>query len=384
MPRLAIITHEYYPVLSGGTVFAEEMAAGLVRLGYQVDILTARVGAEQPAVERSARGFRVFRFRTARRSVSDSTLSEHLTYFSLGLPQMLARARAERYDLLFSIFAIPSGLIALAISRALGIPSVVFVDAADTPGVESAMRTYVRHLTSAFRLVTNGSDGVVVLEGLEDLALPHIHHQRHVTIPNGATIPTESARPGAHDGRIELLSIGRLVLRKGFKEIIEALSEVRRKRSDFHLRIIGYGRGEGEIRAALETHGLTDHVTLVGRVEYSELAHYYLKSDAYLFYGGREGSSLAMIEAGAYGLPIIASDHPGNRTFIEHGQSGYLVEHGDPAALSGAIIELLERRSLLGEMGRRSREIAERYSWSNIAERYAAFFQRVLSRELHR
>src|SRR5262245_41007067 len=106
MPRLAIITHEYYPVLSGGTVFAEQMAAELVRRGWSVDILTARIG-DEPAEEQT-RGFRVLRFRTARRSVSDSTLLEHLSYFALGLPQMFARARSERYDLLFSVFAIPS------------------------------------------------------------------------------------------------------------------------------------------------------------------------------------------------------------------------------------------------------------------------------------
>jgi glycosyltransferase involved in cell wall biosynthesis len=381
MPRLAILTHEYYPVLSGGTVFAEEMSAGLVKLGWSVDILTARVGSNQPAVE-TTRGFRVFRFRTARSSVSDSTLREHLSYFALGLPQMFAHARRERYDLLFSVFAIPSGLIALAISGALDIPSVIFVDAADTPGVESAMRSYMRYLTSAFRFVTNRSDGVVILEGLEDLALPHVKHQRHMIIQNGATIPSESARPGSRDGRLELLSIGRLVLRKGFREIIEALAQVRRQRSDFHLRIVGYGRGESEIRSVLDAHELSDNVTLLGRVEYSKLGSCYLSSDAYLFYGDREGSSLAMIEAAAYGLPIVASDHPGNRTFVEQGVSGYLVPHGKPEALAEAILQLLEHRAALGDMGRRSREIAERYSWTNIARRYEEFFRRVLAGEL--
>jgi glycosyltransferase involved in cell wall biosynthesis len=270
----------------------------------------------------------------------------------------------------------------LAISKALGVPAAVFVDAADTPGVESAMRTYVRYLTSVFRLVTNHSAGSVILEGLEDLALPHLQHERHVTIPNGAIIPERQAEPGTHGARVELLSIGRLVLRKGFREIIEALAGVRRQRSDFHLRIVGYGRSEAEIRGVLDSHGLADNVTLLGRVEYSELASYYLSSDAYLFYGDREGSSLAMIGAAAYGLPIIASDHPGNRTYIEHGVSGYLVPHGSPEALSAAVIQLLERRDALAEMGRRSRAIAESYSWAKIAERYEAFFQRILNGQL--
>ena len=239
--RLAILTHEYYPVLSGGTIFTEKMAEELTRLGYEVDILTAQIGRDQPRLETTS-GFRVYRFPTARTSVSDSTLLEHVSYFGFGLPQMAARARAAKYDLLFSVFAIPSGLMALGIAKMLGVPSVVFVDAADTPGVESAMRTYVRHLTKVFRFVAARSDGIVILDGLQDLAEPHIFHDRSVIIPNGATLPAQTALPGSHGSTLELLSIGRLVLRKGFREILEALGRVRETRSDFRLRIVGYGR----------------------------------------------------------------------------------------------------------------------------------------------
>ena len=131
----------------------------------------------------------------------------------------------------------------------------------------------------------------------------------------------------------------------------------------------------------LEEHRIAENVEFVGRVEYSALGRYYLDSDAYLFYGDREGSSLAMIEAAAFGLPLIASDHPGNRTYVEHGQSGFLVEHKNPGALADAIVHLLEHRAELPAMGQRSRAIAERYSWQRIAERYDAFFQKVLNEQ---
>jgi glycosyltransferase involved in cell wall biosynthesis len=292
---------------------------------------------------------------------------------------MMARAALRKYSALFNVFAIPSGLMGLAMSKALGIPSVVFVDAADTPGVESAMRSYVRYLDPVFELVFNRSAQVVVLEGLEDLAMPHIHHDRVVTIPNGATLPPVSARPGENGPRLELLSIGRLVLRKGFHEIIAALGIVKQKRDDFRLRIVGYGRAEDDIRSVLRTHGVEDHVVFLGRVEYKEIAPYYLASDGYLFYGAREGSSLAMIEAAAYGLPLIASDHPGNRTFVENGESGFLVEHRNPEALAGAILHLLEHKDRLAAMGKRSREIAEGYTWAKIAERYDHVLRRAIA-----
>lgn len=375
--RLAIITHEYYPVLSGGTIFTAQLATELAKLGWEIDVLTAHVGNGYPKVERQP-GFDVYRFHTARTSITDSTLLEHLTYFALGLPQMLALARRRKYTLLFPVFAIPSGLLALIMSKVLGIPSIVFVDAADTPGVESAMKTYVRHLGKIFDVVTNQSAAVTICEGLEDLALPRIHHTRAVAMPNGTVLPESTARPNTNGDALELLSVGRLVLRKGFQEIIQALGIVRKQRSDFHLRIVGYGRAEDEIRRVLDEQAITSNVSFLGRVEYKDLGKYYLSSDAYLFYGDREGSSLAMIEAAAYGLPLIASDHPGNRSYVENGKSGFLVQHKNPEALANAVLQLLEHRDALSAMGRRSREIAETYSWAKVAARYDAYFRDVL------
>jgi glycosyltransferase involved in cell wall biosynthesis len=88
-----------------------------------------------------------------------------------------------------------------------------------------------------------------------------------------------------------------------------------------------------------------------------------------------------MIEAAAYGLPLIASDHPGNRTFVENGKSGFLVEHRVPEALANAVLHLLEHREELPRMGQRSREIAEGYSWTKIAARYDAVFRGALARK---
>lgn len=223
---------------------------------------------------------------------------------------------------------------------------------------------------------------MTICEGLEDLALPYIRNPNVVAIPNGTTIPDRTSKPGCNGSRLEILSIGRLVLRKGFQDIIRAVDWVKKQgRDDFHLRIIGYGTMEADIRRELERCDVQNNISMLGRVEYSALADYYLSSDCYLFYGGREGSSLAMIEAVSYGLPILASDHPGNRAYVENEKSGYLVSHRDPEALGRAILNLLEHREQLAAMGARSRAIAESFSWANIAQRYDAFFSQVLAQK---
>ena len=89
--------------------------------------------------------------------------------------------------------------------------------------------------------------------------------------------------------------------------------------------------------------------------------------------------ALAMIEAAAYGLPIIASDHPGNRAYVRNGENGYLVEHGNLAELRDAIVKLTESRNRLATFGLRSREIAGSYTWERVAAQYDSVFRSVIA-----
>lgn len=378
--KLAIITHEYYPVLSGGTIFAEKLAIEFAQLGYEVEILTPKIGDSYPRIE-SQEHFKVRRFYTGRQSAASSSLLEHLLMLVLGLPQMLWYIWRQKFALLFNIFVVPAGLIGLIIAKILRIPTFAFVDAADTPGIESQMQHIMKLLTVLFRLVTNNSDGVIVCGGLEDVALPMVTNRFKTAIPNGTSIPSRQVEVCSHGDTVRFLSIGRMVLRKGFGDIIKALQLVKMVRNDFHLDIIGYGANEDEVRALLRQYNLEENITMHGRVEYDRLADFYLASDVYIFYGGREGSSLAMIEGLSWGMPIVASDDPGNRTYVEPGKNGYLVPWQNPEKLSRAIITLLENKATLPQMGKSSREIAELYTWGHIAQRYHTFFEQVRNQQ---
>jgi len=371
--KIAFITHEFYPVLCGGTVFADQLAIELTNLGYAVEILTCTVGNE-PLVLDGPRPYTVKRFYTGRRSRGNASLVELLLFGLLGLPQMFFYLARQRPDLLFSIFAIPAGFLGVILARLLRIGHVVFVDAADTPGVESSMQGVVRYLTALFKWVTKRADALVVLEGLEDLACPYISNPNVTIIPNGTVIPAVTAQPGSRDGPVQFLSVGRLVLRKGFDTVIAAFGKVRLQTTDFHFTIVGYGEREVELQNLLKKHNLEAHVTLAGRVEYEHLKNNYLASDCYLFYGGREGSSLAMIEAVAYGLPVIAADHPGNRTFVRAGSNGFLVPHNDVDLLAASLLQIISERQRLPAYGRHSRGLAESYSWAHIARKYSSVF----------
>ena len=378
--KLAIVTHEYYPLLCGGTIFSERLAVEFAKIGYEVEIICCGVGPRFARYERCD-GFGVRRFWTRRYSQKTASFLEHIFFLVLGLPQFLFYLWRGRFTHVLSIFVAPSGLIGLIIAKCLGIHSFVFIDGADTPGIESEQKRLMDHLVFLFKLVTRHSDGVIVLQGVEDLAVPLIANPNRVVIPNGTSLPKQLATPGSQRGRVRFLSIGRLVARKGFADIVQACHMLNQICGDFELEIIGYGQKEYELREMILNHGLEKQVFLRGSIPYEKLTDYYLKADAYIFYGGREGSSLAMIEALSYGLPIVCTDEPGSRAFVSQERNGLLVPWNDAGRLKDALLWILEHRGLLGELGRASRQIAETFTWAEIVRMYDNFFSATLNRD---
>lgn len=375
--RLTIVTHEYYPILCGGTILAHKLATEFAALGQDVEVWTCAVGRRQPRVEMRD-GITVRRFPTGRFSVHEARLWEHALFVVLGLPQMIWAQRRHPADAVLSIFAIPSGLIGTMLSKVFRISSFVYVDAADLPGIESAMKRLIRYVAFIIRYVGRNATGVVITTGLEELAAPYITNSHTIVIPNGTEIPARQSQPGQGDKPVQFLSVGRLVARKGFLDVVEAFARVRQVRDDFRLTIVGSGPMEAEIRAAIGRHGLRDRVRMAGRVEYDQLLDHYLGADCYVFYGGREGSSLALIEALGYGLPLIATDEPGNRVYIEEGRNGRLVAEGQPELLADAVLNVLEEPRTLAAWGARSRELAQRFTWPEVARSYLTFFDETL------
>jgi glycosyltransferase involved in cell wall biosynthesis len=85
-----------------------------------------------------------------------------------------------------------------------------------------------------------------------------------------------------------------------------------------------------------------------------------------------------MMDAVAYGLPVICSDHPGNTTFVKNDINGLAVDHPDVEKLAQAILFFINNFDRLAQMGSQSRIIAEEHSWKNIAIGYKAIINKVL------
>ena len=163
------------------------------------------------------------------------------------------------------------------------------------------------------------------------------------------------------EGSTVLLTVSRLVPRKGHDQVLKALARIPAVHPTVHYLIAGSGPNETNLRRMVIELGLEPCVSFVGHVPEESLNDYYDLADIYVMPSREEGETvegfgLAFIEAGARGLPVIGGRHGGVPEAVLDGKTGYLVDALDSNDLSRRIAELLEKPTLrrkLGEQGRK-------------------------------
>lgn len=157
---------------------------------------------------------------------------------------------------------------------------------------------------------------------------------------------------------VTLLAVGRLVEKKGFEVLLDALSLLRRP---FRLRLVGDGPGRPELTAQAARLGLTDRVEFAGRLTHETLPRAYAEADIVVVpsvvdrRGDRDGLPNVVLEAMASARPVVASAISALPSAVRPGQTGLLVPSRDPQALAEALTELIDsppRRRALGAGGR--------------------------------
>jgi glycosyltransferase involved in cell wall biosynthesis len=164
------------------------------------------------------------------------------------------------------------------------------------------------------------------------------------------------------------LYVGRLKRYKGIGLAIQALAVSRRLRPDLRLDIAGAGNHGPELKRLAASLGVADAVTFHGFVSDAEKLALLRSCWANVFPSPKEGWGITVVEAAACGTLSLASDSPGLRDSVRHGETGFLVPHGDVAALSARMLELASAPALVGRLGRAARTFAEGLSWDRTAD----------------
>ncbi|MFN2601966.1 MAG: glycosyltransferase family 4 protein [Gemmatimonadaceae bacterium] len=172
--------------------------------------------------------------------------------------------------------------------------------------------------------------------------------------------------------------IGRLKRYKGVDLVIRSFAQLKNEKAALEIA------GTGDYRPALEA--LTREVGIESRVRFlgfipeeSKLA-LLRRAWAATLASPKEGWGISNMEAAACGTPVVASDSPGIRESVIDGETGFLVPHGDVAAMADAMRRLAESPSLVESMGKAGRRFAEGFSWEKSADGTIAHLEEVVMR----
>ncbi len=167
------------------------------------------------------------------------------------------------------------------------------------------------------------------------------------------------------NNRIKMLSVSRLVEKKGIEYLIRALPIVKKETPDCDLTIIGTGPRNNYLHKLVHDLKIEEDVQIKGDVSDPELMQYYEESDMFILpciiieNGDRDGIPVAIMEAMAMELPVVSTRVSGIPELVEDGISGILVSPKDENAIANAIIKLYQDSQLRLEMGKNGRKIIE-------------------------
>lgn len=359
-----------------------QIAKALSARDHEVHVLTTKWRG-LPAQE-VVDGLTVFRTPVlGRGGLATASLLSMLSFLPMGIARGKRVARGGSYDVLNTHFAIPSGPTGVALSKLAKIPHVLTIIGGDIYDPSKRLSPGRNPLLGAVvSRVLNSSDHVIAIsEDIKRRARQDLHcHSPIEVVHYGLAPPSFDAKSRAELGiprnGVVLISIGRLIKRKAYDGLLQALARVGEPRP--RLLIIGEGPERDRLEELSRSLGLSEQVDFLGPIWGERKFQYLAAADLFVLPSLHEGFGLVFLEAMHCGLPVVASDCGGQTDFLRDGETGFLTPVGDVETLAERIARLSRDEALRKGMGEFNREYVRCFHISGVAERYEAVFSGVI------
>jgi glycosyltransferase involved in cell wall biosynthesis len=296
------------------------------------------------------------------------------------LTEELAAGRwgTRRPTRLHAHFAHDPALVGALTTRLTGLPFSITAHARDL--VQTPPRALAARLRHADAVITCCAANVAHLRAvLPASALPPVHLVHHGVRLD--TLPTD--RPGPSTTPVpSIVSVGRLVEKKGYADLLRALTRLRATGQPFTCAIYGDGPLRAELEELRDSLGLGDRVTLAGAVPHTDALAAIARADVFVLAprvttdGDRDGIPNVLVEAMGCGTPVVTTDAGGVAELVRHDDNGLLGPPGDPDWLAAALARVLGDDVLAERLGRAGRQtVLADYDVEVAAARLAALFQ---------
>jgi colanic acid/amylovoran biosynthesis glycosyltransferase len=288
-------------------------------------------------------------------------------------------ARQRGLDLLHAHFASASTTVASLAARLSGLPYTFTAHAKDIFHESVLPDDLRRKLATAAAVITVSDYNVAYLRETYGAAAAGVQR-----VYNGLDLSRFQYAPPHHRSPL-IISVGRLVEKKGFPDLIDACAILARQGCDFHCQIVGTGPDETELRFRIAMLGLEDRVELLGPRPQAEVTGLIQAAAAFVAPcvigadGNRDGLPTVLLEAIALGTPCVSTDVTGIPEVVHDGETGLIVPQHSPLAVATAVERLLEDSRLRVALAGQARQyIEECFDIRHNAAELRSIFQQVV------
>lgn len=363
--RICFLTH-VYPARSGDPhgVFVEELVRGLAGRGHAVHVVTPWI---EGALEREEEGLlSVERFRHAGRFETRLGELKRIPWETMGafLSAWTTSARSaierRKLEIVHAYWIVPGGFVGILAGRAAGVPVV-----ASAPGTDLHTTPNDPLLRQPVRWTLSRLDRLIVLgTPLRDRAirLGIAPHRARIILNDGGTDPLFFRSPGRVPGGPPaaplLLYVGRLARPKRVDTLLRMMNAVLARLPRARLEIVGDGEEREALEALSRGLGVASAVRFLGAKNHAEIAGFLERATALVYPTENEGYPSAIMEAMAFGVPVVTSRVGGIPDLLDPDR-GLYAPPGDAAAFAARVLDLLADEPARRAMAERSRAFAQ-------------------------
>ena len=380
-----MFNHEFPPIGGGGGQVSYFLGKHFAAAGHEVHLITSQF-RDCPRME-VVDDIHIHRVRALRKNPNVCAVHEMFTYAISSSIYGLRYAKKFKPDIVQVFFGIPAGGGAYLLKKYNNVPYVVFLGGRDVPRTNPDP-PYYRWLYLVLKPIIrsiwdNATMVVACSDGLRDLAYETDSNVKIEVIPDGVNLDTfQPVQRDTNPKKVRILSIGRLIPRKGFQFLIKALPVViENTQCEFEIEIVGDGPFQEELIKLAENLNVISQLHFSGSIPYSDLPQKYYDADLFILPSLAEGMPLVVLEAMGTGLPIIASRVQGIEELVAENVNGALFNPGDVDELANCLIELVNDGEMRIEMGNRSTEKVVPFDWKNIADAYLTLYEEIIEQE---
>ena len=408
--RIAVLTSSYPRFQGDGTApFVMSISDALIKLGHTVHVvapydIAVKGDLDSPIPVKRFKYIWPRKFHImghARSLKADVKLRFSsillLPFFSIAsIMNLIKECRKMDAQIIHAHWVLPNGFAAAIVSKLLGIPFIISLHGSDifTAGKNFLFRAVAKWTFSQASYVTACS------QELHDRAKQINPNIRIEVIPWGANpdifkpIANQASireKYGWSPDEIVVATLGRMVHKKGFSQLIDVIPSLTTCRQKFRIVIGGSGPLESKLQEKVTRMGLVNIVSFPGRIPWDEVPEFLGASDIFVLpsqrdkAGNLDGLPTVLLEAMACGLPCVASDVGGVSLVIDPGNNGFLIAPNAANELADSLRQLIEDKKTREQFSHEARKsVVERFNWENVGKNFEAICQESINDPLQR